>query len=244
MKSLLDGLPPEVAQQIDPDWQRHETAYWAVRETLLPHYRDQWIAFAHGRVLVSGTSAVEVLHAAQASGLHPFVTCVGREHEPSRMCRAVFAYDTTYPQEALPVIPVEFRTQEAVPGLVYEKVIPDTGADARALPWADCAQLALDPRQGVPGLIGGVGLCRHPRSSLLSGRLSMGRRIPVGCKRISPDTNASLGAMCSITSTSSSGDLTRKSCSIPEGVWKPCRWPACRAMQQGSTEQRSGADAP
>jgi hypothetical protein len=156
MKSLLDGLPPEVAQQIHPDWQRHETAYWEVRETLLPHYRDQWIAFAHGRVLVSGTSAVEVLHAAQASGLHPFVTCVGREHEPSRMRRAVFAYDTTYPQEALPVIPVEFRTQEAVPGLVYEQVIPDTGADASALPWADCTQLALDPRQGIPGLIGGV----------------------------------------------------------------------------------------
>jgi len=157
MKSLLDGLPPEVAQQIHPDWQRNETAYWAVRDTLLPHYRDQWIAFAHGRVLVSGTSAVEVLRAAQASGLHPFVTCVGREHEPSRMRRAVFAYDITYPQEALPVIPVEFRTQEAVPGLVYEQVIPDTGADASALPWADCAQLALDPRQGVPGLIGGVG---------------------------------------------------------------------------------------
>ena len=157
MKSLLDGLPPEVAQQIHPDWQRNETAYWEVRETLLPHYRDQWIAFAHGRVLVSGTSAVEVLHAAQASGLHPFVTCVGREHEPSRMRRAVFAYDTTYPQEALPVIPVEFRAQEAMPGLVYEQVIPDTGADASALPWADCAQLALDPRQGVPGLIGGVG---------------------------------------------------------------------------------------
>jgi hypothetical protein len=157
MKSLLDGLPPEVAQQIHPDWQRNETAYWAVRDTLLPHYRDQWIACAHGRVLVSGTSAVEVLHAAQASGLHPFVTCVGREHEPSRMRRAVFTYDTTYPQEALPVIPVEFRTQEAVPGLVYEQVIPDTGADASALPWADCAQLALDPRQGVPGLIGGVG---------------------------------------------------------------------------------------
>ena len=157
MKSLLDGLPPEVAQQIHPDWQRNETAYWAVRDTLLPQYRDQWIAFANGRVLVSGTSAVEVLHAAQASGLHPFVTCVGREHEPSRMRRAVFAYDNTYPHEALPVIPVEFRTQEAVPGLVYEQVIPDTGADASALPWADCAQLALDPRQGVPGLIGGVG---------------------------------------------------------------------------------------
>jgi len=134
MKSLLDGLPPEVAQRIHPDWQRNETEYWAVRDTLLPQYRDQWIAFANGRILVSGASAVEVLHTAQASGLHPFVICVGREHEPSRMRRAVFAYDTTYPHEALPIIPVEFRTQEATLGLVYEQVIPDTGADASALP--------------------------------------------------------------------------------------------------------------
>ena len=45
------------------------------------------------------------------------------------MRRAVFAYDTTYPQEALSVIPVEFYTQKAVPRLVYEQVIPDTGAE-------------------------------------------------------------------------------------------------------------------
>jgi hypothetical protein len=38
-----------------------------------------------------------------------------------------------------------------------EQVIPDTGADASALPWADCEQLALDPGEGVPGLMGGVG---------------------------------------------------------------------------------------
>ena len=111
MKSLLDGLPPEVAQRIHPDWQRNETEYWAVRDTLLPQYRDQWIAFANGRVLVSGTSAVEVLHAAQASGLHPFVTCVGREHEPSRMRRAVFAYDTTYPHE----LPQDWCTSRSSP---------------------------------------------------------------------------------------------------------------------------------
>ena len=162
MKSLLDGLPPEVAQRIHPDWQRNEAEYWAARDTLLPQYRDQWIGFANGRVIVSGASAVEVLHAAQASDLHPFVTCVGREHEPSRMRRAAFAYDTTYPQEALPVIPVEFRTQEAAPGRVYEQVIPDTGADASALPWAIVPQLALDPRHGVPGLIGGMGTKAAP----------------------------------------------------------------------------------
>jgi hypothetical protein len=83
MKSLLDGLPPEVAQWIHPDWQRNETEYWAVRDTLLQQYRDQWIAFANGRVLVSGASAVEVLHTAQASGLHPFVICVGGGQMPS-----------------------------------------------------------------------------------------------------------------------------------------------------------------
>jgi len=33
MKSLLDGLPPEVAQRIHPDWQRNETEYWAARDT-------------------------------------------------------------------------------------------------------------------------------------------------------------------------------------------------------------------
>ena len=195
MKSLLDGLPPEVAQRIHPDWQRNETAYWAVRDTLLPHYRDQWIAFTHGRVLVSGASAVEVLHAAQASGLHPFVTCVGREHEPSHMRRVVFAYDTTYPHEALPVIPVEFRAQEAAPGLVYEQVIPDTGADASALPWADCTQLALDPRHGVPGLIGGVGTTAAPTVVFAVWHIWTGRHIPVGCKRISLDTSASSGVM-------------------------------------------------
>jgi hypothetical protein len=162
MKSLLDGLPPEIAQQIHPDWQRNETAYWTVRDTLLPQYRDQWIAFADGRVLLAGVSAVEVLHAAQASGLHPFVICVGREHEPARMRRAVFDYDTTYPHEALPVISVEFRTHEPTSGLVYERVIPDTGADASALPWVDCSQLAHDPHDGVPGLIGGVGATAAP----------------------------------------------------------------------------------
>ena len=102
MKSLLEGLPPEVAQRIHPDWQRNETAYWAVRDTLLPQYRDQWIAFANGRVLVSGASAVEVLHAAQASGLHPFVTCVGREHEPSRMRRAVLRTTPRIPMKRCP----------------------------------------------------------------------------------------------------------------------------------------------
>ncbi|MBI1929907.1 hypothetical protein HYR99_37355 [Candidatus Poribacteria bacterium] len=92
MKSLINGLPPEIAQRIHPDWQKNEADYWAHRVQLLTQYRDQWIGFANGQVIVSGSSAVEVFHAAQQSGLHPFVACVGREHEPCHMRRAVFSY--------------------------------------------------------------------------------------------------------------------------------------------------------
>jgi len=157
MKSLIDGLPPEIAQRIHPDWRKNETEYWTKREDLLAQYRGQWIGYANGRVLVSGSSPVEVFHKAQASGEHPFVTCVGHEHEPSRMRRATFVYDATYPGEALPVVTIEFRKNVAGPGLVLSEVIADTGADASALPWADCEQLRLDPLDGVPGLMGGVG---------------------------------------------------------------------------------------
>jgi hypothetical protein len=157
MKSLIDRLPPEIAQQIHPDWQKNEADYWAQRERLLTQYRNQWIGFANGHVIVSGTSPVEVLHAAQESGQHPYVTCVGHEHEPCRMRRVTFSYDTTYPGEALPVITVEFRKYRHVPGRTLGRVIPDTGADASALLWANCAQLTLEPSEGVPGLMSGVG---------------------------------------------------------------------------------------
>ncbi len=157
MKSLLDGLPPEIAQRIHPDWHQNEAAYWANRDKLLSQYHNQWIAFANGTVIVSGTSPVEVFHAARESGQHAFVTCAGREHEPCRMRRVAFSYDTTYPQEPLPVITVEFRKQIESPGLVLDRVIPDTGGDASALPWSDCEQLGFDPADGIPGLMGGVG---------------------------------------------------------------------------------------
>jgi hypothetical protein len=150
MKSLLEGLPPEIAKRIHPDWQRNEAEYWSQRDQLLSQYRNQWIGFANGQVIVSGTSPVEVFHTAQTSGQHPFVTCVGHEHEPNRMRRVSFAYDPTYPNEPLPVITVEFRKQNRMPGLILAQVIPDTGADASALPWSDCERLALDPGEGTP----------------------------------------------------------------------------------------------
>jgi len=156
MKSIADQLPPEVAQQIHPDRRKNEEMYWAVRDELLEEYRDQWIGFADGKVVASGTSPVTVFHAAEATGLHPFFICVGREEEPCRIRRAAFPYDAGYPGEALPVISVEFRRASGLPGVVLDRVVPDTGADASVLPWADCQRLQLAPALGVQGLIGGV----------------------------------------------------------------------------------------
>jgi len=156
MTSIADQLPPGIAQQIHPDRRKNEAAYWAVRDQLLDQYRGQWVAFADGRVVASGTSPVAVLQAAEATGLHPFFICVGREDEPCRIRRATFPYDTTYPGEALPLISVEFRQTSGSPGVVLDRVIPDTGADASVLPWADCQLLQLTPSAGVQGLISGV----------------------------------------------------------------------------------------
>ncbi|MBX9581076.1 MAG: hypothetical protein K2X87_12275 [Gemmataceae bacterium] len=149
MDRIADRLPPEIARQLHPDRLANEDAYWTARDGLLGQYRGRWVGFAGGRVVASGPSPVEVLHAAEATGLHPFVICVGREDEPARIRRATFPYDTAYPGEALPVMPVEFRAAAGVPGTVLDRVIPDTGADSTVLPWADCQALGLTPARGV-----------------------------------------------------------------------------------------------
>lgn len=156
MKSIADRLPPAIAQQIHPDRRKNEAAYWAVRDQLLDRYRDRWIGFAGGKVVASGDSPVTVLHASEATGLHPFFICVGREEKPCRIRRASFPYDTHYPGESLPLIDVEFRQAGGSPGVVLDRIIPDTGADASVVPWADCQLLQLTPDLGVQGLIGGV----------------------------------------------------------------------------------------
>jgi hypothetical protein len=156
MRSIADQLPPEIAAQIHPDRRKNEVAYWAVRDQLLEQYRDKWVGFADGKVVASGTSPVSVFHEAEATGLHPFFVCVGREQEPCRIRRATSPYDPTYPGEALPVISVEFRLASGAAGAVLGRVIPDTGADATVLPWADCLTLQLSPGQGVQSLLGGV----------------------------------------------------------------------------------------
>jgi hypothetical protein len=138
MKSLADGLPPDIAQQIHPDWRKNEAAYWAVRDQLLKKFQGKWIGFADGAVVASGTRPVTVFQAAHEAAEHPYVACVGRENEPPRMRRVSFAYDTAYAGEALPVIRAEFRRCRGGRGVVLDQVILDTGADTSALPWVDC----------------------------------------------------------------------------------------------------------
>ncbi len=81
--------------------------------------------------------------------------CVGREDEPYRIRRAAFAYDPTYPGQALALLSAEFRSVSGSAGVVLDRVIPDTGADVSVLPWSDCQQLHLDPSVGVSGLMSG-----------------------------------------------------------------------------------------
>jgi hypothetical protein len=106
MKSIADQLPPEIAQQLHSDRRRNEAEYWAVRDRLLEQYRGQWIGFADAQVIASGSSPATVLHAAEKSGRHPFVICVGREDEPSRIRRVTASCDVSYPGEALPLLRV------------------------------------------------------------------------------------------------------------------------------------------
>src|ERR1700675_3503700 len=120
MKSIADLLPPEIAQQIHPDRLKNEASYWAGRDQLLNQYQGQWVGFADGAVIASGTSPVAVFHAAEASGRSPFVTCVGREDEPTRMRRVHFAYDGSSPGEPLPVLPLEFRPTSGASGMTLD----------------------------------------------------------------------------------------------------------------------------
>lgn len=193
MKSLADELPPEIAQQIHPDWRKNEVGYWAMRDRLLNQYRDQWIGFADGMVIASGTSPVAVFHAAEESGQNPFVTCVGHENEPCRIRRVSFAYDTSYPGEPLPLLTVEFRQVSGTPGLALDRVIADTGADASVLPWVDCQQLQLNPSSGRPGFVSGVAGSTVPTLVFRTWCSSIAKNIPAVCKRTLLARNASWG---------------------------------------------------
>lgn len=156
MGQAAKPLPPEIAARLNPQMLRNEAAYWASRDQLLPQYEGLWVGFADGKVIASGRSAVAVLHEAQATGLHPYVACVGKERTATRIRRTTFAYDSTYPSEPLPVARVEYRATSGVTGVVVEQVIPDTGSDSSVLPWTECERIGLATEDGIKTTLTGV----------------------------------------------------------------------------------------
>ncbi len=179
MKSLADALPPEISQQIDPNWRKNEAAYWAVRDELIRRYAGQWIGFADGAVVASGTSPVAVFHAAESMARSPFVTCVGREDEPVRMRRVGFAYDGSYPGEALPILTLEFRPMSGAPGGTLDRVIADTGADATAPPLVGLSGTPSHRCPAEAGVDGGYRWWYRANPSLSCLGLSGWTRTPV-----------------------------------------------------------------
>jgi hypothetical protein len=91
MRSLADGLPPDVLADIPKEWFDNEREYWKVQPEILADFNGQWIAFADGLVIASGPIPVDVYHAAAASKRHPYMARVGAEYEPTRMRRVTFA---------------------------------------------------------------------------------------------------------------------------------------------------------
>lgn len=165
---MTANLPSDIADLIHPERRANERSYWAARDGLLAEFGGLWVGYADGRVVASGRSPVAVLAAAEATGLWPYLACVGRESEPDRVRRTSFAYDAGYPGEPLPVVSVEFRRAPGVAGILLDRVIPDTGADVSVLPWADCQAIGLDPSRGQRGQIGGIGGGRTVTLSFLA----------------------------------------------------------------------------
>lgn len=102
MKSLADGLPPEIACQVGAQWRKNEAAYWAVRDQLLSQHQGQSIGFADGAVVATASTSLALFLAIQRRPQHPFVGRVGHEDEPwYRIRRTSFSYD---PNAALPIV--------------------------------------------------------------------------------------------------------------------------------------------
>jgi hypothetical protein len=79
MTNLADQLPTDIAQQLHPDHRKIEARYWTARDQILPQFDGLWVGFANGQVIASEISPVAVFYAAETSGRHPFVVCVGKE---------------------------------------------------------------------------------------------------------------------------------------------------------------------
>ena len=87
-----------VCDKAHSDRRKNEAAYWAVRDQLVQQYHGQWIGFADGKVIASGSSPVAVFHAVEASGKRLFLVRVGNEEQPCRTRRVAFLTEMFSPR--------------------------------------------------------------------------------------------------------------------------------------------------
>lgn len=155
MKDPLAELPSEIAKQIDPAWRktkqntgRCESGFFVVTRTNGSALRTAgwWRReLARSRYCMPPRTRRAAL----------LWFGVGREADPCRMRRSTFNYDSGIPASRCRSFR-EFRPVRGTPGISLTNVIADTGADASALPWADCQQLQLGAALGRPAWMGGM----------------------------------------------------------------------------------------
>jgi hypothetical protein len=133
--SETGNLPPDQKQRLHADFLANEQAYLRMRDSLLPHYRGQWVAVHQGQVIAADTNLLAVTRAAAATGGHPYIALVGGEDSVQfRVRRASFAYLQSYQPFALPQITVSFWDDAETHRQTCNDAIPDTGGSVRAAP--------------------------------------------------------------------------------------------------------------
>jgi predicted aspartyl protease len=151
------NLPHDQQQRLHPDFLANEQAYLHMRDSLLSHYRGQWVAVQDAKVIVAGPNLMEVMDKATSSGGHPYIALVGAEDAAVfRIRRAVFAYDQAYQPIPLPRVTATFWNNAQTHGQQHPDVIPDTGADVSVLPDQDCVTINLFNSPYLAGIAGGV----------------------------------------------------------------------------------------
>lgn len=125
---------------------KDERAYWRMRRRLLHTHRGRWVAVCDGKVIAQADDLLALTDRVYDSNVKKpyFVTVVGDEQKAvARVRRKVqFRYDAGY-RPPLPRVAVTFGDRGGVRRKRYRDVIPDTGADATVLPYADCKALGL-----------------------------------------------------------------------------------------------------
>src|SRR5438105_1853765 len=186
------NLLPDKKRQLHAVFLANEQAYLQMRDSLLPHYRGQWVAVHAGKVIVSGPSVMEVMDRASTFGGHPFIALVGAEDAAVfRVRRHVFAYDQAYQPFPLPRLTATFWNHAQARAHQHSDVIPDTGADVSILPEADCMAIDLFSSPYMTGLSGGV-VGASVTTLFYRGKVEIGGRrysaliqpIPAGLERI------------------------------------------------------------